>query len=365
MRSWLAIIVLILSFDFAQAGARIKDITNIQGVRDNLLIGYGLVVGLQGTGDGLKSSPFTEQSIRSMLVHLGVNVAPGSTKGKNVAAVLVTGTLPPFARQGERIDVTVSSIGDSTSLGGGVLVMTPLTGVDGEAYAVAQGPVTVSGFSATGDAEKLTQGSPTTGRVSNGALVERELTGEFNHLKSITLEIRNPDFATAVSIADVINTYSKQEFGVAIASERDQRTVLVTCQKDMSVSRLVSLIGALEVDVDVPARIVIDEKSGTIVIGKEVKLSTVAVTHGNLTVRVTESPQVSQPESFSKGETVTVPSTKITAKQDGGKVSIIEGPSLQTLVDGLNQIGLKPDGMIAILQAIKTAGAIQGELIVQ
>lgn len=365
MRLGLAIIALVLSFGWLQAAARIKDITNIQGVRDNLLVGYGLVVGLQGTGDGMKSSPFTEQSIRSMLVHLGVNIPPGSAKGKNVAAVLVTSTLPPFARQGERIDVTVSSIGDSTSLAGGVLVMTPLTGVDGEAYAVAQGPVAVSGFSAVGAAEKLSQGSPTTGRVANGALVERELAGEFNELKNIILEIRNPDFATAVSITDAINAYAIGKFGAAIAAENDQRTVLVATRKDMSVSRLVSLIGELEVDVDAPARIVIDERSGTIVIGKEVKLSTVAVTHGNLTVRVTETPQVSQPEAFSKGETVVVPSTQITAKQDGGKVSIIEGPSLQTLVDGLNQIGLKPDGMIAILQAIKTAGAIQGELIVQ
>ena len=313
----------------------------------------------------MKASPFTEQSMRSMLLHLGVNIPPGSAKGKNVAAVLVTATLPPFARQGERIDVTVSSIGDSTSLAGGVLVMTPLSGVDGEAYAVAQGPVAVTGFSAVGQAEKLSQGSPTGGRVAGGALIERELAGEFNQLKNIILEIRNPDFNTAVSITDVINAYAFKEFGHPIAVENDQRTVVVDTHEKMSPSRLISLLGELEVEVDAPARIVIDERSGTIVIGKEVKLSTVAVTHGNLTVRVTETPSVSQPEAFSKGETVVVPSTKITAKQDGGKVSIIEGPSLQTLVDGLNQIGLKPDGMIAILQAIKTAGAIQGELIVQ
>jgi len=349
----------------AQAGSRIKDVTTIQGVRENQLVGYGLVVGLQATGDGTKNSPFTEQSIRSMLDKLGVNVPQGSIKGKNVAAVLVTATLPPFVGQGERIDVNVSSIGDSTSLAGGTLVMTPLTGVDGQAYAVAQGSVGVTGFSAIGSAEKLTKGSPTSGFVSNGALVERELSGEFNSLADITLEIRNPDFTTAVSIADAINGYSLARFNKNIAVEKDLRTVFVKCPKTMSVSRLVSEIGQLNIETDAPARIVIDEKSGTIVIGKNVRLSTIAVTHGNLTVRVTETPQVSQPESASGGDTVIVPSTKITTKQDGGKVSILEGPSLQTLVDGLNQIGLKPDGMIAILQAIKTAGAIQGELIVQ
>jgi flagellar P-ring protein FlgI len=365
MRLFSIIVAFVLLAQQAFGTSRIKDVTSIEGVRDNQLIGYGLVVGLQGTGDGLKNSPFTEQSMRSMLDHLGVNVSPGAIKGKNVAAVVVTATLPPFVRQGEQIDATVSSIGDSSSLAGGILVMTPLTGVDGQAYAIAQGPVAVAGFSATGAAEKLTQGSPTSGRVSNGALIERELSADFNGLQSITLEIRNPDFSTAVSIADAVNAYSRKRFKETIAIEKDLRTVFVRCSKKISVSRLVSEIGELQVKTDVPARIVIDEKSGTIVIGKDVKLSTIAVTHGNLTVRVTESPQVSQPEAQSDGDTVVVPSTKITAKQDGGKVSIIEGPSLQTLVDGLNQIGLKPDGMIAILQAIKTAGAIQGELIVQ
>lgn len=349
----------------AWSTVRVKDVTNVQGVRDNQLVGYGLVVGLQATGDGLKNSPFTEQSMRSMLAHLGVNISAGAIKGKNVAGVLVTATLPPFVSQGERIDVMVSSIGDASSLAGGMLVMTPLTGVDGQAYAVAQGPIAVAGFSASGVAEKLTQGIPTSGRIANGALIERELSGDFNSLKSIVLDIRNPDFATAVSIADSINRYSKQRFNEFIATEENLRSVFIKCPKNISVSRLVSEIGELQIEADTPARIVIDEKSGTIVIGQNVKLSTIAVTHGNLTVRVTETPAVSQPNVASNGETVVVPSTKITAKQDGGKVSIIEGPSLQSLVDGLNQIGLKPDGLIAILQAIKTAGAIQGELIVQ
>ena len=356
---------LLLSIGVADAASRIKDITSIQGLRDNQLIGYGLVMGLQATGDSLRNSPFTDQSIRSMLDRLGVNVEAGSVKSKNVAAVVVTAILPPFVGKGERIDVTVSSIGDASSLAGGQLVMTPLVAADGEAYAVAQGPISISGFAASGAAEKLSEGIATAGRIANGALIERELEGDFNSLTSIVLQIRNPDFATAVGISDKINEYSRAKFGVAIAAERDFRTVHVNRPDKITVSRLAAVLGELEIVPDSPARIVIDEKSGTIVIGDKVKLSTIAVTHGNLTVRVTESPDVSQPEPFSKGETTEIPSTEITANQTGGQLAIIHGPNLQMLVDGLNQIGLKPTGIIAILQAIKTAGALQGELVVQ
>ena len=356
---------LLLSVGVADAASRIKDITSIQGLRDNQLIGYGLVMGLQATGDSLRNSPFTDQSIRSMLDRLGVNVEAGSVKSKNVAAVVVTATLPPFVGKGERIDVTVSSIGDASSLAGGQLVMTPLVAADGEAYAVAQGPISISGFAASGAAEKLSEGIATAGRIANGALIERELEGDFNSLKSIVLQIRNPDFATAVGISDKINEFSRAKFGVAIAAEQDFRTVHVNRPDKITVSRLAAILGELEIVPDSPARIVIDEKSGTIVIGDKVKLSTIAVTHGNLTVRVTETPDVSQPEPFSKGETAEIPSTEITANQTGGQLAIIHGPNLQMLVDGLNQIGLKPTGIIAILQAIKTAGALQGELVVQ
>lgn len=365
MRAVFAIVLLMLGLGQANAASRIKDITSIQGVRDNQLVGYGLVMGLQSTGDSLKNSPFTDQSVRSMLDRLGVNVAAGSVKSKNIAAVVVTATLPPFVGKGERIDVTVSSIGDATSLSGGILVLTPLIAADGQAYAVAQGPVAISGFAAAGAAESLTQGVTTTGRIPNGALIEQELGGEFNSLTSIVFQIRNPDFATAVGISDKINDYSRKHYGEAIATEHDFRTVSVRRPKKISVSRLAAELGELEIEPDSPARIVIDEKSGTIVIGEKVKLSTIAVTHGNLTVRVTESPRVSQPESFSNGETTVEPSTNISAKQDGGQLAIIDGPNLETLVDGLNQIGLKPTGIIAILQAIKTAGALQGELVVQ
>jgi flagellar P-ring protein FlgI len=365
MRKLLILLNLLLGAGVADASSRIKDITSIQGLRDNQLVGYGLVMGLQATGDSLRNSPFTDQSIRSMLDRLGVNVAAGSVKSKNVAAVVVTATLPPFVSKGERIDVTVSSIGDASSLAGGQLVMTPLVAADGQAYAVAQGPISISGFSASGTAEKLSEGVPTAGRIANGALIERELEGEFNALTSIVLQIRNPDFATAVGISDKINEYSKGRFGEAIAAEQDFRTVFIKRPQKITVSRLAAELGELEIEPDSPARIVIDEKSGTIVIGDKVKLSTIAVTHGNLTVRITESPDVSQPAPQSKGETTIIPSTEIRANQTGGQLAIINGPNLETLVDGLNQIGLKPTGIIAILQAIKTSGALQGELVLQ
>ena len=365
MKKFAIILALALNAGAVDASSRIKDITSVQGLRDNQLVGYGLVIGLQASGDSLRNSPFTDQSIRSMLDRLGVNVAAGSVKSKNVAAVIVTAVLPPFVGKGERIDVTVSSIGDASSLAGGQLVMTPLVAADGRAYAVAQGPISISGFTASGTAEKLSVGVATAGRIANGALIERELEGDFNALTSIVLQIRNPDFATAVGISDKINEYSKAKFGVAIAAEQDFRTVYIKMPGKISVSRLTAELGELEVMPDSPARIVIDEKSGTIVIGDKVKLSTIAVTHGNLTVRVTESPAVSQPAPLSKGVTAEVPSTEITTNQTGGQLAIINGPNLEMLVDGLNQIGLKPTGIIAILQAIKTAGALQGELVVQ
>ena len=349
----------------AQGAARLKDITAVQGIRDNQLVGYGLVIGLAATGDGLRNAPFTEQSIRSMLQKMGVGVPPGTIRSRNIAAVAVTATLPPFIGVGARIDVTVSSLGDATSLGGGTLVMTPLLGADGEAYAVAQGPVAVAGFASAGPAESQTQGVATSGRIANGALIERELAGDFNAAARLTLQIRNPDFDTAAQIADAINSFAKTRYGKPIATERDFRSVTVTRPKNVTASRLMAELGDLTVEPDSPARIVIDEKSGTIVIGDSVKLSPVAVTHGSLTVRITETPTVSQPLPQSNGETAVEPSTSVDAQQDGGQMAIIEGPSLERLVAGLNQIGLKPTGIIAILQAIKTAGALQADLVVQ
>jgi flagellar P-ring protein precursor FlgI len=345
--------------------ARIKDIAKLQSTRDNQLIGYGLVIGLQGTGDSLRNSPFTEQSIRAMLENLGIATEGGQARAKNVAAVIVTANLPPFVQSGARIDVNVSSLGDSTSLNGGTLVMTPLKAADGQIYAVAQGSVSVSGFAAQGQAETLTQGVPTAGRVANGAIVEREVTADFNSTPKLTLQLINPDFSTAVRVADAINAYTKRRFGKRLAHEQDSRTVLIDKPARISTARFYAELENLPVEAESPARVVIDERTGTIVIGQDVKISRVAISHGTMTVRVTEQPRVVQPEPFSKGVTAVEPSTNIEATQPGGRVAVLDGPDLQTLVAGLNRIGAKPTDIIAILQGIKSAGALQAELVVQ
>jgi flagellar P-ring protein precursor FlgI len=366
MRRWLAAAVLCLSLPhLAAAQSRIKDVTDVQGIRENQLVGYGLVIGLAGTGDSMRNAPFTEQSARSMLQRLGVGVPPGSIRAQNIAAVVVTARLPPFVSQGERIDVTVSSLGDATSLRGGTLVMTPLSAADGRAYAVAQGAVSVTGSAAQGQAAQVSEGTPTGGRIPGGALIERELTADFNAVTSLSLKIKNADFGTAAQIADVINSYASKSFGKPIAEAKDFRTVALTRPKKISASRLMAEIGELMVEPDTPARVVIDEKTGTIVIGANVRVSPVAVAHGNITIRVTETPEVVQPQPFANGETAVEPSTEVSAVEKDAKVAMLSGPSLERLVHGLNRIGLKPQGIIAILQAIKTAGALQAELVVQ
>jgi len=347
------------------AASRIKDIAMLQSARDNQLVGYGLVIGLQGSGDSLRNSPFTEQSIRAMLENLGIATEGGRARAKNVAAVIVTANLPPFVQSGSRIDVNVSSMGDATSLAGGTLVMTPLRAADGEIYAVSQGPVFVSGFSAQGDAEKLTQGVPTAGRVPNGAIVERQVAASFSEQGTLTLQLRNPDFSTAVMITDVINEYGKDRFGKRIAAEQDSRTVLITKPDGISPARFFSELENLIVESDTPARVVVDERTGTIVIGQDVRVSKVAISHGTLTVRIKEMPRIVQPEPFSKGETAVEPFTAIEAGQPDANVAVIDGPDLETLVSGLNRLGVKPDGIIAILQGIKSAGALQADLVLQ
>lgn len=347
------------------AATRIKDIVSVQGVRPNQLVGYGLVIGLNGTGDSLRNAPFTEQSLQSMLDRMGINVRTSKARTRNIAAVIVTAELPAFTGKGARIDVTVSSLGDSTSLQGGTLIMTPLAGADNQIYAVAQGPLAVSGFSTQGKAESLTQGVPTTGRVANGALVERDAPGKLADETVVVFELRNPDFNTAVSIADAINHYTQQRYGIKVAKENDLRSVTLSRPFFLSTARFIAEVGDLPVEPDAPARVVIDERTGTIVIGKDVRISTVAVAHGTLTVRVTENAKVSQPAPFSKGETTVVPDTSIEVDQKGANLAIIKGTNLQTLVGGLNKVGLKPPGIIAILQAIKSAGALQADLVVQ
>lgn len=356
---------LTIGIDTASAAARIKDVASLQSGRDNQLIGYGLVVGLQGTGDSLRSSPFTEQSLRAMLQNLGISTQGGESRSKNIAAVLVTANLPPFASPGSRIDVTVGSLGDSTSLRGGTLVMTSLSGADGQIYAVAQGSIVVTGFSAEGDAATLQQGITTAGRVPNGAIIERELPAKFKDAVNLVLQLRNPDFSTAVGMAAAINRYGREQFGGQIAEARDSQTVVIDKPKMADLARLMADVENLVIETDVPARVVVNERTGTIVIGQDVQISPVAVSFGTLTVQVTETPTVVQPEPFSRGETAVEPNTRIDATEAGGKVAILNGSNLRTLVSGLNSIGVKPDGIISILQGIKSAGALQAELVLQ
>jgi len=367
-------LILVLSAAGAEAAVRIKDIADIRGLRENQIVGYGLVIGLNGTGDTLRNAPFTEQSLQSMLDNMGINVRndntnsttrPTTLRTRNVAAVMVTADLPPSIEPGERMDVTVSSLGDATSLLGGTLVMTPLRAADGAVYAVAQGSVTVAGYSVQGQAQSVSQGTPTAGRIPNGALVERAVQGSLHEMEFLVLELKNPDFVTATRILDAINHFAGGRYRAQIAFERDYRTIVLSKPRNVGPVRFLAEIGELTVEPDTPARVVINERTGTVVIGRAVRISTVAVTHGNLTVRVTELPVVSQPNPFSRGETKVVPQTYVDVNEPGAQVAILSGVDLQRLVRGLNQIGLKPSGIIAILQAIKTAGALQADVIVQ
>ncbi|MCS5597549.1 MAG: flagellar basal body P-ring protein FlgI [Alphaproteobacteria bacterium] len=342
---------------------RIKDIVDIEGVRDNMLIGYGLVVGLNGTGDSLNNSPFTQQSLIAMLERLGVNIRGENLNTGNVAAVMVTATLPPFTNQGARIDINVSAMGDASSLQGGTLLVTPLKGADGEVYAIGQGTITVGGFAAGGDAQTITQNTPTTGRIAEGAIVEREILFDLNKQNNVRLALRNPDFTTARRIARAINGFMGQDISLA----ENSASVKVNLTRDYN-GTLVDLITDIEqlpVQPDQLARIVIDENSGVIVIGANVRINNVAIAQGSLTIKVTETPQVSQPSPFSEtGETVVVPRTELEVNR-GDDVRLAEldtGVSLQDLVTGLNKLGVGPRDIITILHAIKAAGALQAEI---
>ena len=344
------------------ATSRIKDIANVEGVRQNQLIGYGLVVGLNNTGDTLNNSPFTRQSLQAMLERLGVNIRGSTTlRTGNVAAVMVTANLPPFGTQGARIDVTVSALGDSKSLNGGTLLVTPLLAADGNVYAVAQGSLAIAGFQAEGDAAKITRGVPTVGRIANGAIIEREVEFALNRLNQVRLSLRNADLTTAKRIAAAINDF----IGAPTAEPLDSSTVQVNVPRQFAgnVVALLTEIEQLQIEPDLPAKIVIDERSGIIVMGRDVRVSMVAVAQGNLTVTISESPQVSQPQPFSRGRTQVVPRTRIGVQEDGKKLALVrEGVSLQQLIDGLNALGIGPRDLIAILQAIKAAGAIQADI---
>lgn len=343
---------------------RIKDAVFFDGVRGNDLIGYGLVVGLNGTGDSLRNAPYTEDMMVTLLERLGVNVSSDQFRSKNVAAVMVTATLPPFARAGSQIDVTVSTIGDSQSLMGGTLVMTPLSAADGDVYAVAQGSIVAGGVSAQADGASVVQGVPTAGSVPSGARVEREVDFDFSKLTNIRLALRQPDFTTALRIERVINNS-----GIGrIAEILDAGTISldVSGLDEYSPAKVVSYIENLKVEMDSKARVLVDHRSGTIVMGEDVLVSRVAISQGNLTLRVQETEVVSQPNPFSLGEEVVVSrnSADITEEVGIGFAEVRGGSSLSDVVSGLNSLGVSPRDLIDILKAIHAAGALHAELVV-
>jgi flagellar P-ring protein FlgI len=347
----------------ALAFSRVKDLVEVEGIRDNMLVGYGLVVGLNGTGDSLKNAPFTQQSLQTMLERMGVNTRGTTMQTKNVAAVMVTANLPAFAAQGSRIDISVSALGDAKSLQGGTLLVTSMFGADGQIYAVGQGPVSIGGFSAGGEAASVTRGVPTAGRIANGAIVEREIGFALASEHTLRLSLRNPDLTTATRIASAVNAYMGG--GVAVATDPSTVRLTVPNNYPNGVVGMLTDLEQVKVDPDETARVVIDEQSGVIVMGADVRISTVAIAQGNLTIRVTETPQVSQPLPFSNtGTTTTVPRTQINIDDSkGNKIAVLhEGVSLQSLVDGLNALGVGPRDIISILQAIKAAGALQAEI---
>jgi len=346
-------------------GIRIKDIVNFEGVRDNQLVGYGLVVGLNKTGDSLNNNPYTRESLVSMLERLGVNVRGQlGLSGQNVAAVMVTADLPPFSRQGSRLDVSVSSIGSAKDLRGGTLLVTPLMAADGEVYVVAQGPVATGGFAETGKSgTSVTKGVPTSGRIANGGIIEREIGYELKSQKGMRVALKNPDFTTAKRIADAINAFTKDSAAIPI----DPSTVNLTipARYHDSVMTYMAEIEQLRVSPDQTARVIVDEQNGVIVMGENVRISPVAVSHGNLTIKIKEAQQVSQPNPFStRGNTQVVERSDISVDDgEGRKMAVLTGTvSLQDLVNALNALGVSPMDMITIMHAIKAAGALQADI---
>lgn len=344
---------------------RLKDLVEFDGVRGNDLVGYGLVVGLNGTGDGLRNAPFTEEIMSTILERLGVNVSGEQFRPRNVAAVIVTAELPPFARAGGRIDVTVSAIGDAKSLLGGTLVMTPLTAATGDTYAVAQGTIIAGGASAQGDAATVVQGVPTAGVIPNGARVEREIEFEFSELRQLRIALRTPDFTTAARIEEAIN----QRFHGRAARMLDAGTVVLNMAAtgQPSPAHALALIENIGVSPETRARVVVDQRSGTIVMGEDVRISRVAVSQGNLTLRIEEQPLAIQPSPFGEGQTIVIPRTRAEIEEEPGVGLAIVGAetSLSEVIGGLNALGVSPRDMIDILKSIKAAGALHADFIVR
>lgn len=343
---------------------RIKDVAHVEGVRDNQLIGYGLVVGLNGTGDG-SSTEFTVRSLVAYLRKAGVTIDPNLVKVDNVAAVIVTADLPPFVRPGTRIDVTVSSIGDAENLQGGTLLMSPLKGVDGEVYALAQGSISIGGFSAGSGGTSVTKNHTTAGRVPGGAVVEQAPPTVLEGREWLRLLLNNPDFTTSQRMAGVIN--HQFEGNPARAADSAMVEVAVPQQFREDVAQFLAEIERLPVHPDQPARIVIDERTGTVVMGEEVRISTLAIAHGSLSIQISRTNEVSQPEPFSEtGRTAPFSNTQVSVQESGDRLAIMpEGVSLGEVVQSLNAIGVTPRDLISILQAIKSSGALQAELLIQ
>ena len=355
----LALLALVITAP-AAAAPRIKDIVDIENVRSNQLIGYGLVVGLAGTGDKIRNAPFTEESMQAMLERMGVNIRESQMKTQNVAAVSVTASMPPFARSGSQIDVQVSALGDATSLQGGTLLITALKGMDGQIYAVAQGQVAVSGFKAQGAGANISRGVSTSARIAGGAIIEREVPFALKSADSLKLALRNPDFTTARHIARTIN------MAVPGSAEMlDPSTVRLTAPGG-SLIDLIAQIENLPVEVDTPARVIVNEASGTVVMTADVRVSPVAIAQGGLTISVAENPIASQPGPLSNGQTQVLPRTQVEVDDGGGaSLAMVEGASLKSLVGGLNALGVSPRDLITILQALRSAGALQADIEVQ
>lgn len=363
---WIISVILVVFLPVAAVAGpiRIKDLVEFDGVRANDLVGYGLVVGLNGTGDGLRNAPFTEEIMSNLLERLGVNVAGEEYRPKNVAAVFVTATLPPFARAGGQIDVTISAIGDAKSLLGGTLIMTPLNGADGQIYAVAQGTIIAGGIVAEGQAAKVVQGVPTAGTIPSGARVEREVEFDFTTLKSIRLALREPDFTTAARIEAAING----ALGQRAAAMLDSGTVALKLDLNgaSSPAHVISQIENIEIEPETRARVVVDQRSGTIVMGEDVRISRVAIAQGNLTLRIDETPVVIQPNPFSEGDTIVVPRSSVGIETEPGigLAEVSAGTNLSEVVAGLNALGVAPHDMIDILKSINAAGALHAEFLV-
>ena len=362
MKQILAVVITLLAIASPANAARVKDLADIEGVRGNQLVGYGIVVGLNGTGDK-RGALFTPQSMSNLLERLGVRVSPQDLKLANVAAVMATADLPAFSRPGSRLDVTLSSIGDASTLQGGILVMTPLKGADGKVYAVAQGPISVGGFVIEGGGDSAQKNHPTVARLSKGALVERAIPFDLFAEGQVRIVLREPDFITLTRVQSAVERF----MGHGRAKAIDSASVVLPLDPKLGKSpvQLIAALEELEVDPDVPARVVVNERTGTIIMGEHVRVSTVALAHGNLNITIRNETQVSQPNALAEGQTAVVENRDVNVSEDAGQLSVVnETVNLGDVVKGLNALGATPRDLIAIFQALQRAGALQAELVI-